>query len=191
MQTLNFSCVGPEQSLRFYCQRMSNYADLSFSDEEVITVFMLRIIYGFRTLKTIHRFAQNHLQQWFLRLPSYVAFDQRLNQVGDVFCPLIAIIHQQFPKLAHESAYALMDAMPIIMAQRGWRFKAKAAPEIATANGYCATKIMHDYGVKLHIVALRQDKTLPIPQFMELTDAGVADRKAYEYALTEIFSCAD
>ena len=38
-----------------------------------------------------------------------------------------------------ESLIGLTDSMPIIMAQRGRRFHAKVAPEIATKNGYCAT----------------------------------------------------
>ena len=186
-----FVCKHYRQTLCYYCQRMSNYADLSFSDEEVITVFMFGIIHGFRTLKTIHWFAKNHLGPWFPRLPCYVGFDQRLNQVGEVFCPLIEIICQEFPEIPRESAQALMDAMPIVMAQRERRFSAKVAPEIATSNGYCATKKMHYYGVKLHIAALRQDQALPVPQYIGLSHAGMADRKAYEQAMPEMADCAD
>lgn len=50
---------------------------------------------------------------------------------------------------------------------------------------------MHYYGVKLHIAALRQDQALPIPQYIGLINAGVADRKAYEQAMPEMSSCAD
>lgn len=123
-----FVCKHYRQTLCYYCQRMSNYADLRFSDEEVITVYMFGIIHGFRTLKTIHWFADNYLRPWFPRLPCYVGLDQRLNQVCDVFCPLIQIIHEQFPQIPHESAKGLIDAMPIVMAQRGRRFNAKVAP---------------------------------------------------------------
>ena len=70
--------------------------------------------------------------------------------------------------------------MPIIMAQRGCRFHAKVAPEIATKNGYCATKKLHYYGVKLHVIASQQPGALPVPTGLGLTDAGMHDRKAFE-----------
>lgn len=186
-----FVCKHYRQTLSNYCQRMSNYTDLRFSDEEVITVYLFGIIHGFRTLKMIHWFADNYLRSWFPRLPCYVGLDQRLNQACDVFCPLIEIIQQQFPQIPADSAQGLIDSMPIVMAQRGRRFNAKVAPEIATSNGYCATKKMYYYGVKLHVAALRQNQALPVPQYIGLTNAGVADRKAYEQAMPEMSSCAD
>ena len=83
----------------------------------------------------------------------------------------------------NENILGLTDSMPIIMAQRGRRFHAKVAPEIATKNGYCATKKLHYYGVKLHAIASRQKGTLPIPVCLGLTDAGTHDRKAFEQIL--------
>ena len=73
--------------------------------------------------------------------------------------------------------------MPIIMAQHGRRFHAKVAPEIATKNGYCATKKLYYYGVKLHAVASREKGSLPIPVCLGLTEAGMHDRKAFEQIL--------
>ncbi|WP_375319050.1 hypothetical protein [Candidatus Tisiphia endosymbiont of Oplodontha viridula] len=73
--------------------------------------------------------------------------------------------------------------MLIILAHRGRRFKAKVALEIATANGYCVTKKLHYYGVKLHILAGYKQGSLPIPSYVGLTEVGMADLKAYEYIL--------
>lgn len=39
-----FICKHYERNLWVYCQRMSNFADLSFSDEEVITLYLFGII---------------------------------------------------------------------------------------------------------------------------------------------------
>jgi hypothetical protein len=55
--------------------------------------------------------------------------------------------------------------------------------KIATANGYCVTKKLHYYGVKLHILAGYKQGSLPIPSYVGLTEAGMADLKAYEYIL--------
>ena len=79
-----------------------------------------------------------------------------------------------------ESLTGLADSMPIIMAQRGRRFHAKVAPELATKNGYCATKKLHYYGVKLHAIASQNLGTLPVPVCLGLTEAGMHDRKAFE-----------
>ncbi|WP_131775446.1 hypothetical protein [Legionella impletisoli] len=70
--------------------------------------------------------------------------------------------------------------MPIIMAQRGRRFHAKVAPEIATKNGYCSTKKLHYYDVKLHAIASQQSGALPVLASLCLTDAGMHDRKSFE-----------
>lgn len=40
--------------------KMAYYADLKFSDEEVITLYLYGIMEGNRSLKTIHRYAQKH-----------------------------------------------------------------------------------------------------------------------------------
>ncbi|MDF1757052.1 MAG: transposase [Legionellaceae bacterium] len=117
-------------------------------------------------------------------MPNYKAFDHRINQVHDIFSPLVALICEQLMNIeVSEQLVGLTDAMPIIMAQRGRRFHAKVAPEIATKNGYCATKKLHYYGVKLHAVASRKKGTLPIPVCLGLTNAGMHDRKAFEQIL--------
>ncbi|XVL53465.1 hypothetical protein ABXJ76_09465 [Methylobacter sp. G7] len=61
-----------QQSLCVYCQRMSSYADLSFSDEEVITLYLFGVIDKIRELKKIYECADRHLRSWFPKLPSYV-----------------------------------------------------------------------------------------------------------------------
>jgi len=179
-----FICKHYEQNLSMYCVRIAYYADLKFSDEEVITLYLYGIIEGNRSLKTIHRYAQKHLNSWFPHLPTYKAFIHRINQLHDVFSPLVALICEQLIKTKNtEQLIGLTDAMPIIMAQRGRRFHAKVAPEIATNNGYCATKKLHYYGVKLHAVASRVKGALPIPVCLGLTNAGMHDRKAFEQIL--------
>ena len=84
-----FVCKHYQDKLSLYCQRMTNYADLKFSDEEAITLYLYGVIEGFRTIKTIHRHAQKHLLLWFPHLPGYNAFDHRMNQLHDVFVPLV------------------------------------------------------------------------------------------------------
>lgn len=167
-------------SLAPYAERNSHYSDLSFSDPEVITLYLFGIIEGQHTVKLIHAYADKHLRSWFPKLPKYKTFDHRINRLHDVFVPLLNIICDSLGPNESQSIIGLTDAMPIIMAQRGRRFHAKVAPEIATKNGYCATKKLYYYGVKLHVVATKIPGALPIPVCIGLTDAGMHDRKAFE-----------
>jgi hypothetical protein len=176
-----FVCKHYDNGLSNYCTRMTNYAYLKFSDEEAIALYLYGVIEGHRTLQAIHRYANKHLLNWFPHLPGYKAFDHRINQLHDIFAPLVDCICKELANTQHgQLLTGLTDSMPIIMAQRGRRFHAKVAPEIATKNGYCATKKLHYYGVKLHIVASRKTGALPIPVCLGITDAGMHDRKAFE-----------
>lgn len=181
-----FICNEYKKGLYFYCERMSNYADLSFSDEEVITIFLHGIMNKRRTLKEIHQEAECYLKDWFPKLPSYVAFVQRLNRINDVFVPLIESLESSLTKAHHVEIHQLIDSMPIVLAKQGRRLKAKVAQEIATSNGYCATKKMYYYGVKLHILGNYRKGQLPIPSYVGLSSAGFGDRKAYEQILPNL-----
>ena len=134
----------------------------------------------------MHSYASRHLKDWFPSFPSYVAFVQRLNQIQDVFVPLIERLQNKLPSNVQKEAYQLIDSMPIILAQRGRRFNAKVAPEIATSNGYCATKKLHYYDVKLHILTDYKKVSLPVPRLIGLTDAGTHDLRAYEQVVSTL-----
>lgn len=176
-----FVCKHYQGQLAYSCQRMSPNSEFQFSDEEAITIYLYGLIQGHRTVKSIHQYAYQHFIDWFPHLIGYKAFDHRLNQICDVFIPFVELLTAELGKLRTcPSLTSLVDAMPIIMAQRGRRFHAKVAPEIASNNGYCATKKLHYYGVKLHVFAGSNPSKLPVPQLIGLTDAGMHDRKAFE-----------
>jgi hypothetical protein len=180
-------CDAYEKKLWSYCQRFSNYSDLSFSDEEVITIYLMGTMEGRTTKKQIYEHAKNYWHDLFPRLPSYVAFVQRINRLADVFPAFVERLQMSLPTaLFSSTSYRLIDSMPIILAQRGRRFRAKVANEIADKNGYCATKKLYYYGVKLHVVGCAKEKTIPIPEKIGITGAGMSDIKAYEAILPEI-----
>lgn len=133
-----------------YCMRHSNYSDLSFTDKEALTTYMFGVMDGKKNIKEIYTYADRHLRMFFPRLSGYKAYNARINQLCDAFVPLIELIQQNTTSTLPSETINITDAMPIVMAQRGRRFYAKVAPEIATSNGYCATKKMYYYGVKLH-----------------------------------------
>lgn len=44
---------------------MSNYADLSFTDEEVIAVYLFGVMDNHRAIKGIYAYADRHLRPWY------------------------------------------------------------------------------------------------------------------------------
>lgn len=157
---------------------MSNYADLSFTDEEVISVYLFGVLDKHRTIKGIYDYADRHLRPWFPRLPSYVAYVQRLNRVADVFAPLLETIQQeQAPENGHQAW--LIDSFPVTLAKQGHRFKARVAKELAD-SGYCATKKLYYYGVRVHVIGSRQPGSLPAPEYIGVTGASAHDGKVLD-----------
>jgi hypothetical protein len=182
-----YICEEYKNGLWAYCQRFSNHADLSFSDEEVATIYMFGTLQGLSNKKQIYKQAKNYWHFLFPNLPSYEAFVQRVNKLGDLFVGMVYRLQNALPpEVFSEKHKRLVDSMPIIMAKGGRRFKAKVAPELADKNGYCATKKLYYYGVKLHIVGSAQDGTIPIPDKIGVTAAGMSDVKAYEAILPNI-----
>lgn len=160
------------------CQRFTNHADLSFSDEEVITLYLFGIIDKKKEIKTIYDYADRHLRDWFPKLPSYTAYVQRLNKVADVFQPLLEIIQQEQEE-KHQSQPWLIDSFPVAIAKQGHRFKARVAKGVANC-GYCATKKLYFYGVRVHVVGRRQPGTLPSPEYILVTAANEHDGKVFD-----------
>ncbi|XVL53423.1 hypothetical protein ABXJ76_09230 [Methylobacter sp. G7] len=88
----------------------------------------------------------------------------RTNKVADVFAPLLAIIQQEQESENNPQAW-LVASFPVALAKQGHRFKAKVAPELAD-HGYCSTKKLYYYGVRVHVVGCVQAGTLPNPEYI-------------------------
>lgn len=173
-------CKEYEKKLCGYIVRLSNYSDMSFSDEEVMTIYLFGIMSKYKDVKDIYTYTSRHLSEWFPSLPSYEGYVQRLNKLWPSFKGLVEILLRDLPIKANQDLPALMDSFPIILAQQGRRFKACVAQEIASPNGYCASKKLHYYGVKLHVVGQYETGSLPLPIGLSLTDAGTADVKVLD-----------
>jgi len=179
-----YVCKHYQNHLWAYSQRMSNYADLSFSDEEVIALYLFGVIDKNKEIKKTYDYADRHLRHWFPLLPSYTAYVQRLNKVADVFAPLLEMIQQEQAS-KHQNKVWLVDSFPIALAQQGHRFKARVANELADA-GYCSTKKLYYYGIRVHVVGRRQAGTLPSPEYIGVTGASHHDGKIFEHIRPEL-----
>lgn len=168
-----------QQHLWPFCQRMSNNRNPKFTDEELLTIFIYGVIKKRYELKDIYNYAHNHLRAWFPNLPSYVAFVQRLNRFESLFPMLIELILKDFSGSDIIQQIRLIDSMPIIMANEKRSSRAKVANEFAN-KGYCSSKGIYYYGVKLHILGFKREGTLPLPEYIGLTPASIHDLTAFE-----------
>jgi len=168
-----------EKELQFTCQRFSNNSTVEFTDAELMTVYLFVINEEQRfQVKQIHRFAKEYLPSWFPKLPSYQAFNDRLNKLSEAFRTLAIVLYTCFVPEDCDFEKSLTDSMPIVTC-KGKNRKAKVATEIVD-KGWCSTKNMYYYGLKLHLLAFRRPGTIPFPEFIGITAASENDLTAFK-----------
>ncbi|MFR3186855.1 MAG: transposase [Phocaeicola sp.] len=150
-----YICDVHKSSLRFHCQRFSNNSNPEFTDEEVLTIYLFcGYCQRYFNIKEIHTFAKEYLSSWFPKLPSYQTFCVRLNMLSETFKVLVETMIQSFKPKDCDSIISIVDSMPIVTC-KGKNREGKVATEI-TSKGYCSTKNMYYYGMKLHMVGQRR-----------------------------------
>lgn len=154
-------------------QRLSNFRP-RFTDEELLTIYLFGHMQGFSQQRRIYDYTCRHWREWFPHLPSYQAFNRRLNQLALAFEHLITeTLDGQVRSLAAHCD-RLIDSLPISLAKWPRSGAARVAKEVAS-QGYSATKRSYYYGVKLHTVALRRTNKLPLPALLHLSPASEHD----------------
>lgn len=172
------------EELQFYCERFSNNKQPELTDQEIMTIYLYVMQHqGHFKIKQIHRFAREFLMSWFPKLGSYQAFNNRLNRLTGAFNRLVEILLTTFQPEDCLLDQSLLDSMPIITCS-GKR-SAKVAREIAD-KGYCSTKSMFYYGMKLHLLGFRRIGKLPHPEQILFTPASVSDVTVYKQAWSEL-----
>jgi len=139
-----------------YCQRFSNNTMPFFTDEEVIAIYLFGVPEGCFQVKKIYEHAKKYLCKFFPMPPSYTAFVQLLNRFDTLMPAFVEKILHNFNHLygMTESVCRLIDAMPVIMTNAKRSSRAKVAYEEIAEKGYCGSKGIWYYGVKLHVLAL-------------------------------------
>jgi len=156
-------------------QRFSNNSCPKFKDEEVITTYLFGVAEGNCTVKSVYRFIKNYWAEWFPNMPSYQQFNHRIALLSDVFVALSGLVISGNSLL--DGMDHVMDSLPIIVAGEKRSGSAKTANGLCN-KGYCSSKGMYYYGVKLHVLAQRNVGTLPALRIAELTPAAINDLTA-------------
>jgi hypothetical protein len=179
-----YVCEKFEKDLKFSCQRFTNNDNPEFTDQEIMTIYLFVISQERRfKIKEIYRFADVYLRSWFPKLPSYAAFNNRLNRLSEAFKMLTTSLLQDYQPIDCILQESLLDSLPIVTAH-GKRV-GKVAPEL-TDKGFCSTKSMYFYGLKLHALGFRREKQMPFPEQLLITPASENDLNVFRNAWSSI-----
>jgi len=182
--------ISEDMSIQRYLSgmRMSNNFKPAFTDQEVMTVYLFGITQGFSKPKHIHKYTQKHLSDWFPLLPSYQGFNDRLNKLSSCFEVLVRSIN--FRALQHLEFIdeKVIDSVPIIVTGKSRSSSAKVASQLCS-KGYCSSKQMYYYGLKLHVAGIVRPLGLPMPQTSWITGADENDLTAARLAFDYMSNC--
>lgn len=126
------------------------------------------------TRKAIYNFLKEYHLQDFPALPSYQAFCRRLNRLAGAFAALVEIWMEEKLKRAQKSEMYVLDSCPVMVSTGSRANSAKTAREVCNLTRN-PTKNQWYHGVKLHVFALLQPHTLPIPCAIQISKASLCD----------------
>ena len=194
-----YICRCYDTDLVLHCQRMSNNYQPKFTDQEIITIYLYcLIVEKKREIKDIFNFADNYLRPWFPDMvTTYEGFLTRLNNLHGVFAPLcwlliedkMQVIHPEKIRLYQDLIASVVDSMPVILAKGPRSFGAKVAPECCD-KGYCASKGLHYYGLKLHVMGFSIFNKLPLPEYIGTSPASNNDLTVFKPHWEKIYNRA-
>lgn len=152
----------------------NNNTPCKFTDQEAVTIYLFVGYYQkYSKIKDIYNFALHYLGDWFHDLTSYSQFNSRLNLLYPIFYDIILdIISNNIPQNAQQKVQ-LIDSLPIITC-KGRNRTAKVARDCSD-KGFCSTKNMYYYGLKLHLLAFRRKGTVPFPNKIYFSPASQND----------------
>jgi hypothetical protein len=179
-----YICDIYDSKLSVACERFSNNNQPAFTDQEVITIYLYVMNIEQRLkIKQIHDFANEHLRSWFPLLPTYEAFIMRINRLSEAFRNIADILLSNYCPKDCDLNTSLMDSLPIITCS-GKRYPS-VAKEI-TDKGFCSTKSMYYFGLKLHALAFHRPKHLPFPESIVITPASENDLNVHKQNWSDI-----
>ena len=173
-----YICDIYDSELRYTCKRITNNDQPVFTDQEIMTIYLFSMHCEQRfKIKHIHEFANDYLKSWFPKLPSYNAFNLRLNRLSEAFNLLISFLLTLFKTDEYSQNTSIIDSMPIVTCS------GKRSPKVALElvdKTKCSSKSMWYHGVKLHVLAFNRDGKLPVPESIIITQASENDLNVFK-----------
>ncbi len=180
-----YICDIYKSELKYECQRYSNNSKPEFTDQEIMTIYLFTTSQqNYYKVKEIYTFAKDFLSSWFPLLPSYQQFNNRLIALGNAFQHLSVNITEKFIPDDCDKGVSLVDSLPIVTC-KGRNRKGKVARELVD-KGFCSTKGMFYYGLKLHALGFRRKGRIPFPERLLFTSASVNDLEGLRQGFGDI-----
>ena len=186
IQLYFYVCERYEEELQWHCMRFTkNQAEPAFTDQELLTTYLFGVAYERRfTIKEVYDYTRNHRLDCFPSLPSYSAYNNRLNRLASVFTVLAQQLSEEYRASHNEQELmCLTDSMPIITCSS--KRKGRVAREICD-KGYNSLKKMHFYGVKLHGIGFHRSGKLPVMEMLLVGPASEHDLRAQYQLLAQM-----
>lgn len=164
-------------------QRQSNNYSPRFTDAEAITIYLFCTLQAEFTNRSSYNYIVNHWLDWFPDLPSYQAYNFRINEL---YWHFEVIINYLVSQMDYSDCYAnvcLIDSLPIMLAK--YPDRAKVAPMLAS-KGYCDAKSQYYHGVKLHCLGKDRFEQIPKPSIIRITAANVHDLTAVKPIICQL-----
>jgi hypothetical protein len=162
-------------SIQIHLQRRNLHL-LKQKDEVIIAVHVLGKLLGFTSERAWHRFVIGNLFSKDL-FPERSRYNRRCRALGFA----IKWMRHQLAKRGQHHAYAVVDSLPIELCHSARMHRVKRFRGIADI-GYCASKKIAFYGLKLHLQVTDQG----LPMGYVVTEASCHDRVAAETVMTQI-----
>jgi hypothetical protein len=179
-----YICDIYDLKLKNVCERFSNNKHPDFTDQEVMTIYLYSMHIEHRLkIKYIYEYAKDYLHSWFPLLPTYEAFIMRINRLSEAFRYLSELLLSGYLPDDCQLNTSLMDSLPIITCS------GKRSPAVAkeiTDKGFCSTKSMYYYGLKLHALAFHRPDKLPFPESIVITPASENDLNVHKQNWSDI-----
>ena len=156
-------------------QRLSNFRP-RLMGEELLTMYIFGHQHGHTAHRRIYDSMANQARV-VSQLPSYQAFNRRVNELRPAFELLIGKQLTSAGAYIEALADRLIDSLPVMLAVGTRANRARVASGIAD-TGFCAIKQIYYRGVKLHLIAARRPKCLPLPERFALSRASQHDLAA-------------
>ncbi len=179
-----YVCERYGKDLKYDCERFSNNSKPQFTDEEVLTIYLYTVSEEQRfKIKAIHSFASRYMRSWFPGLPSYQAFNNRLNRLHKVLQRLSQeLLDNNLPQDCSDGV-SIVDSLPIVTCSA--KRQGKVAREV-TAKGYCSTKGMYYYGLKIHTLAWQRPTKMPWIEGLVVSSAAENDLTIFKENYSQI-----
>ena len=175
IQTYTWVCDMFDKNQQWrYIRLSNNNRPTGFTDQEAVTIYLFVGHYlGYSQVSEIHHFAYHFLSDWFPNLTSYQKFKNRLNTLHPVFYHIANDIFSNHIPTNAQLQKQIIDSMPIITA-KGKNRIGKVATEL-TDKGFCPSKNLYYYGLKLHMLAFVRSGTMPFPNKIFFSSASQND----------------